>query len=256
MKHYLTPILLAASLTTVNADSLTSEQLLQQRDLAKQTAAHSRPSSTRNIVPTGCLASPLPTQPKQPSYFITHTNYDFTEAMTLTFWRESCTSGAGGGSALLMRATPAPSSVPFLCSISMNIVQNGMQNNEIKLVTKADGSSWCDDLLVPTTFLVSEYDFGQDPFIPTGAMTVYYGSGDEQVKLDIPAGIVTPPIATTAFSGTMEGYKRGTVKCTNLTTKKTISFALPTDGKWDCKAKGLAIGKNQKVSVLVTGVIK
>lgn len=253
MKHYLTPLLLAASLTTVNADSLNPKQLLQQRELAKQTAAQSRPSS-RNIVPTGCLASPLPVTPKQPSYFITHTNYDYTEGMTLTFWREACNGGAE--TALLMRATPAPSSVPFLCSVSMNIVQNGVQNNEIKLVTKADGYSWCDDLLVPTTFLVSEYDFGQDPIISTGAMTVYYDSGDEQVKLDIPAGTVTPPVATTAFSGTTTGYKRGTVKCTNIATKKTLSFALPTDGKWDCKTQGLAIGKNQKVSVLITGVLK
>lgn len=155
-----------------------------------------------------------------------------------------------------MRATPAPSSVPFLCGVDMNIVQNGVQNNEIKLVTKADGTNWCSELLVPTTFIVSEYNFGQEPFVPTGALTVYYGSGDDQVKLDIPAGIVTPPTVTTALSGMATGYKGGKVTCTNTTTNKTISFTLASDGKWDCKAKGLVVKKNQKASVLITGTLK
>lgn len=252
MKQYLMPLILSLS-TAATANTLTPDQLLQQRELAKQTAEQSQ-GTHRNIVSVGCLTSPLPTEPKQPSYYITHSNYDFTETMTLTFWREACASG--GGSALLMRATPAPSSKPFLCSGSMSIVQNGVQNNNIKLVTKADAWSWCSNLLVPTTFIVSEYDLGQEPFVPSSALTVYYGSGDDQVSLDIPAGVVVPPVATTAINGTTTGYKNGNVTCTNTTTSKTINFALPSDGKWDCKANGLVVKKNNKVTVQITGTLK
>lgn len=83
MKQYVLPLTLLIS-TVVNAELLTPEQLAQQRELAQQIAEQAH-GSQRNIVPTGCLASPLPIEPRQPSYYITHSNYDFTETMTLFF---------------------------------------------------------------------------------------------------------------------------------------------------------------------------
>ena len=128
-----------------------------------------------------CLRAPLPINPGTPNYSVTHEVLG--ERMLMVFWREVCADGTGV--ALLMKATPLVGS-PFLCSAAFTVIQNGVQHNYIDL-EPAPGSDlgWCNDLLVPITLIVTEYQFGQAQFDPAQALTVIYDF-IIAVRLDIP----------------------------------------------------------------------
>src|SRR5215831_7411784 len=117
-----------------------------------------------------CLPAQLPINPGTPNYSVTLDVLG--ERMLMVFWREVCVDGTGV--ALLMKATPLVGS-PFLCSATFTVIQNGVQHNYIDL-EPAPGSNvgWCNNLLVPTTLIVTEYNFGQAPFDPAQALTIIY----------------------------------------------------------------------------------
>jgi hypothetical protein len=142
--------------------------------------AHSPPPPPPTASDT-CLRAPLPINPGTPNYSVAHEVVG--EKMSMVFWCEVCADGTGV--ALLMKATPLVGS-PFLCNAAFTVIQNGVQHNYIDL-EPAPGSNlgWCNDLLVPITLIVTDYQFVQPQFDPAQALTVIYDF-IVAVRLDIP----------------------------------------------------------------------
>lgn len=240
-------LLLAA---VAQADQSTQVELFKERDLLNQSIEQNTlASGHRNIVSAACFSGSLPTTPRSPNYTMNWSSSPM--AMNMIFWREPCQNGSGN--ALLMRATPT-SGKPFLCGGGASIiVQNGVQNNNIKLATNSSGSgSWCDYLFVPTTVLVTEYYLTSSTFKVDQAMTFYYDFVST-ASLNIPAATTT---TTPQANGTANGYKSGTATCKNNATGATVTTPLSSTGTWDCKAKGLVVKSGQSVTTTINGTLK
>lgn len=113
------------------------------------------------------------------------------------------------------------SGFPFVCSSSFSAIQNGIQNNDIKLET-IGGSSFCDDLYVSTIVKLSywystpyEIDF-MKPF------SLIYDGGTNTYFMNVPAlaGATTPdpdpdPLFTQEDMDNMyqDGYDDGKQAC-------------------------------------------
>ncbi len=75
------------------------------------------------------------------------------EQMDLGFWREV---GPSGCTILYLRVEPRFGAAPFLCSSSFSMIQGSGQYT-VKLTRSVSGSSFCDDLFIPSTFIVQPW---------------------------------------------------------------------------------------------------
>lgn len=215
------------------------QQLLIEKNLLSQSMELNNPPAVKSISPT-CLTAPLPNTAKTPNYSLSEKKFDGSE-LKLTFWRETCKEGTG--SVLLARAVPAQGN-PFICSSELKIIQNGIQFNRISLQSAPNSSSWCDDLFVPTTFIVDEFDDAQ--FYPARGLTLIYNN----TKLGIPVGGTAIP----SIDGSAAGYKSYNITCKNTRTNEVKSFPSQTGTDWSCK--GLVIKSGDTVKTTITGIAK
>jgi hypothetical protein len=113
-------------------------------------------------------------------------------------WRVVCADDPNQV-ALLLRATPQTQS-PFVCSGSFDIVQAGQQISSLALrQTAGPSSSFCGDLLVPTTFALER--ISGPAFDPKGAFTlVHDGASAGTQSLEVPAGGGIPVLGITVVS--------------------------------------------------------
>jgi hypothetical protein len=120
-------------------------------------------------IPAVCFPpTVLPIGPSANAQAVTfRANWSRTDSMTLTLFREPCADPSQ--SLLYLRATPY-TGVPFLCSVQLELIQGGSQEF-LEISTTYGGNSFCDDLLVPTTFVVSPWSTF---FSKQGAMTLVY----------------------------------------------------------------------------------
>lgn len=111
-------------------------------------------------IPPGCFApSPHPTAPSGTAVSVSfYGEWTPRETWLGTLWREPCAADPKR-SFLYLRVSGLYA--PFICSSSFAVIQNGNQYNNVKLTQGSNStSSFCDDLHVPTTFLVGSYSFG------------------------------------------------------------------------------------------------
>ncbi|NDY94380.1 hypothetical protein [Wenzhouxiangella limi] len=105
----------------------------------------------------GCLEAPLPKAPSETNWTASWQNSTGSEALDVALWRHECPDGS---ELLLMNFDPVVGK-PFICSISFDVVQNGGQYENFTLLSdpQSTSSSFCSDLLINTTFLVSQRRF-------------------------------------------------------------------------------------------------
>ena len=136
-------------------------------------------------LPSVCFPpSPLPAFPDAYSTFSGYTGqWGSRDWFSARFWRQPCSPG-DSQTYLYLRITPTVG-VPFICGSSMAIVQGGYQY-DVKLMQTYNGNSFCDDLYVPTTFLVGQWSFG--PFYDkNGALTLYHQGVYATYQASLPA---------------------------------------------------------------------
>lgn len=120
----------------------------------------------------GCtVALPLPVAPgNRHAAGVLEASWATSDAFDVMLWREPCGSHASE-SVLYARITPT-AGVPFICSSSFAVLQNGTQY-DIKLVQTRAGFSFCNDVMAPVTLVVDSWSFGP-PFDPTAAFTLVF----------------------------------------------------------------------------------
>jgi hypothetical protein len=156
-----------------------------------------RSSSQRNVekvLPTVCFPpSQLPSWPdaqnRGGTTFTAYWDTFFHEGFSLTLFREPCASDPTQ-SFLYLRAVPFGQS-PFICSSGLAVIQNGLQYAPMISQTSG-GFSFCNDLLVPTTFLLTPWIAPY--FDVNGPITLAYEGVDGNYYGSIPG--YTPPAPT------------------------------------------------------------
>lgn len=151
-----------------------------------------------------CLPNPLPSTPAPPVYSMEL--FLSSEHSHLDLWRQPCQDGSGQ-TAVLIRVSPV-STGPFLCEVSFKVIQNGTQNSVDLRPT------FCDDLFVPTTFILAERSSSQ--FDETGAFTLIYG-GSPVTSMNVPAGSGGPGPFSISLVAT---------GCTTCSAGQTIAYEL------------------------------
>jgi hypothetical protein len=120
-----------------------------------EAVAHDQASINATISPT-CLPAPLPSSPRPPVF--TMQAASFREPLRFDVWREPCKDNSGL-IVPLIRATPL-SSTPFVCSSAFTVIQAGTQYDiQLSNSSTSSFSSFCNDLFVPTTFLIAQSSF-------------------------------------------------------------------------------------------------
>ena len=146
---------------------------------------------------------PLPTGPSAGTYAVTFTaafSDTGSDSFQGTLWREPC-AGTTTDTTLYLRIAPTYG-YPFICSVGFNVLQGGVQY-DIMLTQSAGGADFCEDLLVPSTFIVDQWSFNP-PFDRNAALTLVFSGVSQkyQVYLDVygtPPGPVTPEVQTLWF---------------------------------------------------------
>jgi hypothetical protein len=170
------------------------------------------------LIPSTCLPAPLPSSPRPPVF--TMQAASFREQVRFDVWREPCKDNSGL-IVPLIRATPL-SSTPFVCSSAFTVIQAGTQYDiQLSNSSTSSFSSFCNDLFVPTTFLIAQSSF--DPqFDGTQAFQLIF-EGDGIYTLDIAAAPAPPPSSwalvpggttpsapvATVFQGNLALFARG-----------------------------------------------
>ena len=152
---------------------------------------------------SGCVPTPLPTTPVGPSVEVTWESF-LGDIINVVAWRIPCSDI---DSAVLLRVTPV-SDLPFVCSVVFEpVMQNAIQYNSTKLVQEPDGSSFCDDLTIPSTFLLEQRPF-EENFNDDAAFSMYYRDDDFGAgPLEIPAYNLAdyPPVDLSGTINTVDG---------------------------------------------------
>jgi hypothetical protein len=109
-----------------------------------------------SIIPDVCFApSPLPTAPSAAAQAVPFAGaWSNSDAFTGTLWREPCPTDSSQYF-IYLRVVPTRG-VPFICSSAFYVIQNASQYT-VKLSQSQGGSSFCDDLFVPSTFLLKPW---------------------------------------------------------------------------------------------------
>jgi hypothetical protein len=107
------------------------------------------------------------------------------EVYRIDVWRVKCQDGTGQV-ALLLRATPI-TSAPKVCDLNLSLIQGGMEMGARLFPTAGSVTSFCDDLLIATTFSLEAEPSGpildnKDMFL----LDVHLG-GSRHISLDVPA---------------------------------------------------------------------
>lgn len=119
-----------------------------------------------------CVKTPLPTTP---SGMVWKRRFSKgTTAFDLLAWRIGCTNAQSN---VLIKIIPVSAS-PFICSSSFTVIQKNDQYGW-KLTSAPNGSSFCDDLLIPKTFLMEQWSFDQH-FDEDLAFTIVWDSDSTQ----------------------------------------------------------------------------
>jgi hypothetical protein len=143
-------------------------------------------------ISAGCLSGGFPATPGPDAVGRSFAWFD--ELFRGDVWRVACADDPNQV-AILFRVVPQGSS-PFVCSASFDIIQGGQQIGPILRQTPSS-SSFCNDLLVPTTFVLERQS--GPPFDPKGAFTLAHDS-DIVRTLEVPAGGGAPTLNITVVS--------------------------------------------------------
>lgn len=138
-----------------------------------------------------CL-SPYP-NPTSPSAGVPTSTFSASwasaDTMTMQLWREPCAADPTRTFTYL-RVTPTKGK-PYVCSSSFHVIQNGQQKN-VKVSEVPAGYSWCDDVLVPITFILGSGSSGL-PIDFNIAFTLVYSGVYSDFQGALPAYVVVPP---------------------------------------------------------------
>jgi hypothetical protein len=134
-----------------------------------------------------CLPGGYPTTTTPPVFSAVVPSYP--NSYPIDVWRLPCQDGSGF-TALLLRAYPIATSAAFVCTPNFKFIQNGVQINAGLQIAPGGTSTFCDDLVVPTTFAL-EALINQPAFDKRGAFTLFISSVPD-VFLEIPAGQGSP----------------------------------------------------------------
>jgi hypothetical protein len=162
--------------------------------------------------PATCFSTPLPATPIAPTF--TLDIFFVSDHARATIWRQNCQDGSGQA-AILLRLT-AVTAAPFVCSVDVLVIQNGIQRSGQISTATAIPQSFCADLFAPTTVVLFT-DVGQ-PFDPTAAFTLIY-DGIPQTSVEIPAAGPPPPPSTTPATLTVHA-----LGCTTCGPGQTLGF--------------------------------
>ena len=150
-----------------------------------------------------CLDAPLPTSPSGPSWEveIDDTLFD-PEIFNVTVWRQPCELGEP---ITLITLDPL-AGAPFVCSSRFQVVQAGVQYDNIRLLQDPDEqfSSLCGDLLVKSTFELTQRSSGLQ-WDPSDSFRLFY---EAEVSVDISAFDAADygqPGSPVPFNGTFSG---------------------------------------------------
>lgn len=165
--------LLALTIALMSITSYASDELAIREELFNLDQSHYSIRETQKEwipLPVTCSApNPLPSGPSNAAKNVTNffAAWSSNKTFDAVIWREPCPDPSV--SLLYMRVYP--NGVPFLCSSGFDVIQNGLQYT-MKISQSGTTSSFCNDLYVPTTFLVSSYTL---PYLnDEGAMTIIY----------------------------------------------------------------------------------
>lgn len=191
-----------------------------------------------------CFSGTLPKTPRTPNYVLNDNDYyNNTPLLEMIFWREPCTDKSGN--ALLVRVIPKKIGTNFYYG-DFKALQDDKQVNDLRVSTKANSSSWFDDLFISMTFIIDNYSSSETQIDFNKAFTLIY----ENQLLDIPAATITKP----SIGGTASGYSSFKYSCKNLKTGKVLQYPNQSGSDWSCK--GLSMIKGQTVQTIITGTVK
>ncbi|MCC6195486.1 MAG: hypothetical protein IT518_13565 [Burkholderiales bacterium] len=121
--------------------------------------------------PACAVALPLPAAPRDGyAAGVLEASWGANDAFDLMLWREHCDARASE-SILYARVVPT-AGMPFICSSSFAVLQNGTQY-DVKLVQTRAGFSFCNDVVAPVTLAVDPWSFGPH-FDPAAAFTLVF----------------------------------------------------------------------------------
>lgn len=111
------------------------------------------------LATSGCaVALPLPPAPRHGyAAGVLEASWATGDAFDVTVWREPC--GAHTSESILYVRVAPTAGMPFICSSSFAVLQNGTQY-DIKLVQTRAGFSFCNDVMAPMTLVVDLWSFG------------------------------------------------------------------------------------------------
>ncbi len=121
-----------------------------------------------------CVQPPFPSVPTGTVYQATVTYVGGVSNVKV--WRIGCDAT---NSNVLVRVEPVTQS-PFICSSSLKVLQNGDQYDARLAESTSSSSSFCDDLLVPKTFLLGQWSFDVQ-FNDDAAFTIVWGNANINV---------------------------------------------------------------------------
>lgn len=103
-----------------------------------------------------CLQAPLPTTPTGPTWAAVYENRltsgTLLDSAEVTAWRYICPDDEP----LLLLTFEPVVDAPFVCSAIFDVIEGGVQYDNIRLTTSLGGSTFCGDLLVKSTFIVEQ----------------------------------------------------------------------------------------------------
>lgn len=175
------------------------------------------PAAAVALPPAGCLSAPLPTTVGSPTYTFTII-WSQTDQARLDLWRQPCANNPAQA-AILVRITPITVE-PFVCSVNFDIIQDGIQFDARISPSPTGSTSFCNDLFVASTFLLTESG-GSAILNPLNAFTLIHSgivSPAQQLQVPAAGGPVQPSAptlaivatgCTTCHSGQVVGYRLG-----------------------------------------------
>jgi hypothetical protein len=117
----------------------------------------------------------------------------FGDKATLTIWREQYADSAE--LVILMRVFPTAGQ-PFMCGGDFHILQGGLQFNVGLLQSTSSSSTFCGDVLIPTTLIVGNFAVGSVLVDKAQAFTLTfqgYTTTFTTYTIEIPAAGPAPP---------------------------------------------------------------
>lgn len=165
------------------------------RTAAEQAYLDSLTSGVRNRISAVTSATPvcsppdiLPVAPNSNSESVTFTGSRYDGKFSAVFWRQPCDAST---SYLYLRITPTLGA-PFICSSAFTMLVEASQY-DVKLSQYADGMSFCDELYLPTTFLVEQWSFDRKYDVKK-PLVLIYEDGDNPITVSLPAAQSSSPV--------------------------------------------------------------